>query len=49
MFDEINIGARSDAIKYFHPEPLKPFLFVCAPLDKCVHLTHPNLFDLLNN
>ena len=49
MFDEINIGTRSDAIKYFYPEPLKPFLFVCAPLDKCVHLTHPNLFDLLNN
>ena len=46
MFDEINIGTRSDAIKYFYLEPLKPFLFVCVPLDKCVHL---NLFDLLDN
>lgn len=46
MFDEINIGTRSDAIKYFYLEPLKPFLFVCVPRDECVHL---NLFDLLNN
>ena len=46
MFDEINIRTRSDAIKYFYTEPLKPFLFVCSPLDKCLR---QNLFDLLNN
>ena len=31
MFDEINIRTRSDAIKSFYPEPLKPFCLF-APL-----------------
>ena len=34
MFDEINIETRSEAIKYFYLEPLKPFLFVCVPHDE---------------